>query len=403
MSIAAKGKQFLHRDSWLFFAVRAIYTFFRKIYEGGFSLAFRMFPVQKNKMIINNHHGKGYGDNAKYIVEELLKYNLDLDIVWILKNLTKEEAGLPQSIRTVKFRSLRHIYEMTTAKIWLENNRIYQHLFKRTGQYYIQTWHGGLGLKKIEGDAPYGMIARNIKFSKRDSSMTDLFISNSMFLTDIYRRAFGYDGEILESGFPKNDVLFTDKKRYREKVRKLYGLNETDKVLLYAPTFRDDGRVESYDIDFSLLSNKLNDELGQKWIYIAKLHPNIDSSKFYDIFPKKVINASNFPDMQELVLSIDVLVTDYSSCMFDSAMAEIPTFLYASDIESYVDERGFYFKMNELPFTISKTTNELIANILSHDHKKYIDELNGFYQRVKPYDKGNASQIVARKIEKLLD
>src|SRR5699024_357688 len=114
-----------------------------------FSIAFRIFPVQKNKIIINNHHGKGYGDNAKYIVEILLKNNRDLDIVWVLKDLTKEMAGLPQSIRTVRFRSLRHIYEMTTANIWLDNNRVCQYLFKRAGQYYIQTWHGGLGLKKI--------------------------------------------------------------------------------------------------------------------------------------------------------------------------------------------------------------------------------------------------------------
>src|SRR5690554_7320480 len=142
VSIAAKSKRLLKRDSWLFLVVRAIYTFFRKIYEGGFSLVFRIFPIQKNKIIINNHNGKGYGDNAKYIVEKLLKSNVNLDIVWVLKNLTIDEAGLPQSIRTVKLGSLRYIYEMTTAKIWLENNRIYQHLFKRKEQYYIQTWHG---------------------------------------------------------------------------------------------------------------------------------------------------------------------------------------------------------------------------------------------------------------------
>src|SRR5699024_4647257 len=162
-----------------------------------------------------------------------------------------------------------------------------QNLYKRTEQYYIQTWHGGLGLKKIEGDAPYGMNKRNISFAKRDSSMADLFISNSKHLSDIYKRAFWYEGEILESGFPKNDVLFKDKGKYREKVRKLYGLNETDKILLYAPTFRDGGRVDPYDIDFGFLSNKLNNKLDQKWVFVAKLHPNIDSSKFYDIFPEK--------------------------------------------------------------------------------------------------------------------
>jgi len=402
VSIAAKSKRLLKRDSWLFLVVRAIYTFFRKIYEGGFSLVFRIFPIQKNKIIINNHHGKGYGDNAKYIVEKLLKSNVNLDIVWVLKNLTIDEAGLPQSIRTVKLGSLRYIYEMTTAKIWLENNRIYQHLFKRKEQYYIQTWHGGLGLKKIEGDAPYGMNKRNISFAKRDSSMADLFISNSKHLSDIYRRAFWYKGEILESGFPKNDILFTDKNYYKIKIRKFYGLDEDIKILLYAPTFRENSKLDAYDIDFGKLYGALNISDTEKWTIMVKLHPNLSHSQFNKSFPNSVVNVTSFPDMQELVMGIDILVTDYSSCMFDSAMAKIPTFLYASDIDSYVDERGFYFNMDDLPFTVSQDTEELLNEILNFEHKNYIDGLNDFYMKVGLFDNGDAAQIVSKRIKSML-
>src|SRR5690554_558845 len=402
VSIAAKSKRLLKRDSWLFLVVRAIYTFFRKIYEGGFSLVFRIFPIQKNKIIINNHHGKDYGDNAKYIVEKLLKSNVNLDIVWVLRNLTIDEAGLPQSIRTVKLGSLRYIYEMTTAKIWLENNRIYQHLFKRKEQYYIQTWHGGLGLKKIEGDAPYGMNKRNISFAKRDSSMADLFISNSKHLSDIYRRAFWYKGEILESGFPKNDILFTDKNHYKIKIRKFYGLDEDIKILLYAPTFRENSKLDAYDIDFGKLYGALNISDTEKWTIMVKLHPNLSHSQFNKSFPNSVVNVTSFPDMQELVMGIDILVTDYSSCMFDSAMANIPTFLYASDIEDYVDERGFYFNMDDLPFTVSQDTEELLNKILNFEHKNYIDGLNDFYMKVGLFDNGDAAQIVSKRIKSML-
>lgn len=402
MSIAEKSKRFLNRDSWLFLVVRAIYTFFRKIYEGGFSLVFRIFPIQKNKIIINNHHGKGYGDNAKYIVEKLLKSNVNLDVVWVLRNLTIDEAGLPQSIRTVKFRSLRYIYEMTTAKIWLENNRVYQHLFKRKEQYYIQTWHGGLGLKKIEGDAPYGMNKRNISFAKRDSSMADLFISNSKHLSDIYRRAFWYEGEILECGYPKNDILFTDKKNYRKKIRTHYDLDESCKILLYAPTFRESKSLDNYDINFELLSGALNSKRNETWAIIIRLHPSVDSSSFYQKFPKTVINGSSFPDMQEMVLGIDILVTDYSSCMFDSAIANIPTFLYASDIKSYMDDRGFYFSLNNIPFSVSENTKQLVNAINSFDSKEYQDSLEEFYKKVGLYDRGTASQEVAKLISSIL-
>src|SRR5699024_4212608 len=190
----------------------------------------------------------------------------------------KEMAGLPQSIRTVRFRSLRHIYEMTTANIWLDNNRVCQYLFKRAGQYYIQTWHGGLGLKKIEGDAPYGVNARHIKFSKRDSKMTDLYISNSKHLSDIYKRAFWFDGDILESGYPKNDILFEGKDTYQDKVRNKFGVHKKEKILLYAPTFRENGAIDAYDIDFNLLHDALNKI--DKWTIFIRLHPNVELTNF---------------------------------------------------------------------------------------------------------------------------
>lgn len=402
MSIAAKVKEILRRDSWMFLASRAIYTFIRKTYEGGLSLLFCIFPIQKNKIIINNLYGKGYGDNSKYIVEELLENSEDLDIVWLLQGLTREEAGLPNKVRSVKLNSIKSIYEMATAKIWLESNRLGKHLFKRKKQFYIQTWHGGLGLKKIEGDAPYGMNKRNISFAKRDSSMADLFISNSKHLSDIYRRAFWYEGEILESGFPKNDILFTDKNHYKIKIRRFYGLDEDIKILLYAPTFRESGKLDAYDIDFGNLYGALNKSDTEKWVIMVKLHPSLSGSPFNRFFPSNVINVTSFPDMQELVMGIDILVTDYSSCMFDSAMAEIPTFLYASDINNYIDERGFYFNMDDLPFSVSQDTEELLNEILNFEHKNYIDSLNNFYMKVGLFDNGDAAKTVSKRIKSML-
>lgn len=403
MSLSKKAKQVLRRDSLLFIIIRSVYTLYCKTYQFGFSFLFRLFPVKKNKIIINNLHGKGYGDNSKYIVEKLLEKNFDCDIVWLLDGLTKEEAGLPNKIRAVRLGSIKGIYEMTTAKVWLESNRLSQYLFKRKNQYYIQTWHGGLGLKKIEGDAPYGMNKRNVSFAKRDSSMADLFISNSKHLSDIYRRAFWYEGEILESGFPKNDILFTDKNHYKIKIRRFYGLDEDIKILLYAPTFRENSKLDAYDIDFDKLYGALNISDTEKWTIMVKLHPNLSHSQFNKSFPGSVVNATSFPDMQELVMGIDILVTDYSSCMFDSAMANIPTFLYASDVEDYVDERGFYFTLDEIPFSLSENTTELISAIGSFNSVKYEILLKDFYKRVGLYDDGCASDKVTSKIMSCLN
>lgn len=402
MSLVEKGKQFLNRDSSTFIIIRSTYTFFRITYQGTLSIAFRVFPIKNNKIIINNHHGQGYGDNAKYIVEELLNSNVDYDIVWLLKNKNKKEAGLPDRVRVVRFGSMKNIYEMTTARLWIENNRIHQHLFKRKGQFYLQTWHGGLGLKKIEGDAPYGVKKRNIKFSKRDSRMTDLYVSNSKHLTDIYKRAFWYGGEVLEAGYPKNDILFKDKNFFRRKVREYFSLYNQDKILLYAPTFRESGKLSAYDIDFNALQLALNKQ-GNTWKIIIRLHPNVDDFNFQAVFGEGVINGTHFPDMQELVLGVDSLITDYSSCMFDSALAKIPTFIYASDIASYVDERGFYFSLDELPFDVAVDTKGLIKNITHFMPNDYSIRLERFYKKVGLYDKGNASKIIAKWIDTIFN
>lgn len=403
MSLVKKGKKFLNKDSFSFIVIRSAYTFSRITYQGTLSIAFRVFPIKSNKIVINNHHGQGYGDNAKYIVEELLNSNIDYDIVWLLKNKNKnkKEAHLPNRVRTVKFGSIKSIYEMTTAKLWIENNRIHQYLFKRKGQFYLQTWHGGLGLKKIEGDAPYGMNKRNIKFLKRDSKMTDLYISNSKHLSDIYKRAFWYDGEVLEAGYPKNDVLFKDKQIFRYNVREYFNLLNEHKILLYAPTFRESGKLSAYNIDFKVLQAAL-DKQDNKWKVIVRLHPSVDDCDFQAVFGEGVINGTHFPDMQELVLGVDILVTDYSSCMFDSAIAEIPTFIYASDIASYIDERGFYFSLDELPFSVSENTIELIDNISIHNSAQYQKKLKKFYRKVGLYDQGNASKVIAGRINKVL-
>jgi len=393
-----KSKRFLNRNSSTFIIIRSVYTFFRITYQGTLSKAFRIFPIKKNKIVINNHHGQGYGDNAKYIVEELLNSNVDYDIVWLLKNKNKKEAGLPKRVRVVRLGSIKNIYEMTTARLWIENNRMHQYLFKRKGQFYLQTWHGGLGLKKIEGDAPHGMKKRNVKFSKRDSKMTDLYISNSKHLTNIYKRAFWYDGEVLEAGYPKNDILFRDKQVFRYKVRKYFSLLDKHKILLYAPTFRENGKLSAYDIDFNALQSALNKQ-DNTWKVIIRLHPSVDDSNFQAVFGEGVINGTHFPDMQELVLGVDTLVTDYSSCMFDSAIAKIPTFIYASDISNYIDERGFYFSLDELPFDVAVDTKNLIKNIIHFIPNEYSIRLEQFYKKVRLYDKGDASKIVAKRIE----
>lgn len=118
---------------------------------------FRVFPIKKNKVVVSCYDGKGYGDHGKYICNELLTRDADLEIVWPSGN---PEDVFPAGVRPVKFRSIRAVYEQVTAKIWIDNKRKKDFVRKRKGQYYIQVWHGGLGIKKVEMDAQGILINR---------------------------------------------------------------------------------------------------------------------------------------------------------------------------------------------------------------------------------------------------
>lgn len=402
MKLVKQAKGLLKKNALVYVVLDSTALFIKDMLDLVLSVLFSAFPINNNKIVINNYRGKGYGDNAKYIVEEILKLNKDYEIVWLLKDSTLSNHGIPKPIKIVSYKRWKAVYEFMTAKVWIDNSRLDFYLLKRNQQFYIQTWHGGLGLKKIEGDAAYGLKKRYITEAKRDSKKIDLMISNSKHLSDIYRRAFWYEGKILEAGYPKNDILFTDNAKYKDKVRHQLGLSKDIKILLYAPTFREGHSTNAYDIDFASLLASINAQEGDNWLAVARLHPNISNEIFSQTFPSYVINASEIADMQELVLGVDALVTDYSSCMFDSALAKIPTFIYASDIASYIDARGFYFSIDDLPFSVSKNTTELTNNILSFDKGEFLATTEDFYRKVGSYDQGDASKKVLAVIESII-
>ena len=374
---------------------------FRKI----LSFAFFFRKIEKSKIVFSNFHGNGFGGNGKAIVEELLKSSKDYDIVWMLNKKLMRNNNLPKKVRTVEIGSLKSLYELTTAKIWVDNCRKTFYPYKRKKQFYIQTWHGGLGIKKIDGDAIESVGNYYVRAAKKDSKMADILISNSKHLTNIYNRAFWYSGEILECGYPQNDVFFVQERinKNKNKVKKYYGLKENIKILLYAPTFRVDYNTNVYDMCYKKILEVLEKKDNEEWVIMIRLHPNI--AKFDDKIEhsRKVISATNYPDMEELVTGCDMLISDYSSCIFDGAMLKIPTFIYASDANEYMNERGTYFQLEELPFPLAKNTKALEKIIINFNQDEYENEVKKFNEKVGLKDDGNASKKVVNLIEKVIN
>lgn len=378
-----------------------IKNYWQDLWKGSFIRLFRVFPIKQNKIVFRSYHGTKYDDNPKYISDDLLKTNPGVEIVWLVCDPEKFDDN---SVRFVREGSVRSIYELATAKIWVDNVRKDIWVSKRKKQYYIQTWHGGTALKKIEKDAEDKLGKSYLRRAKLDSRLADALVSSSKWNTVMYKRAFWFDGEILETGAPRSDPFYRKDDLIERVVKNFYNIPFEQNIVLYAPTFRNDGCINVYDMDYMKLINDLECYWGGKWSIIIRLHPNCSFLSSSINYNDRVLNGSFYPDINDLIMASSLLITDYSSCMFDAMEANKKVMLYASDIENYNSERGFYFQFSELPFSISRNNEELEYQIKEFDNEEYYHRLDSFKSMLGLFSDGYSShRVVNHIIKRLID
>lgn len=372
--------------------------------SGNAMYIFNVFSVKRNKIVISSFNGKGYGDNGKYIVEEIIRQQLKCEIVWLVKENKKKQGSFPNSVRIEKYGSLKALFEMATAKIWIGNSRKTFFPPKKKKQYYIQTWHSPIRLKKIENDAIEYLSENYIRKAKLDSKNCDLMISGCDFSYNIYRNSFWYDGEILKCGTPRCDIFFKNNSKIKSKVYKFLGINSNMKVVLFAPTFRTGSSIEEYSLDFYNILQSIENRFGGAWKLIIRLHPNVSHLSSNLKYDDRVIDVTNYDDMQELLYVAEILITDYSSSMFDMAIANKICFVHAKDVQKYLSkERELYFRFEDLPFSFSSTDCQLINNILKYNEMEYKEKINQFLNRINNYETGIASRLIVDKISEQIE
>ncbi len=359
-------------------------TKFKRVILYGSALFLRPFlPIKKGQVVFWSHVCTQYSCNPKYLSEYLQKHHTDsFTVFWLLDSRIKKPH--PNGTTFVPFPSFMAMIILNTSEFVVTNWLTTPHSFcwkKSPKQKLIMTWHANMSLKKIEGDITQRLTTEYVKGIKRNSSFVDLFLSGSKFTTDQIRRAFFYEGEVLESGYPRDDILFDTHKHksIRNKVLSYYGVDEHNMVILYAPTFRDDYSLKYYNIQWGNVTSVFCEKYGKNVSVLIRLHPNffgknIDMSSLFE--GHNLYDATMYEDIQELIISSDILVTDYSSCMFDFALLRRPCFTYATDISDY--NRGFYFELEDLPFPFSKTNDELEKRIREFDNKEYQIKLERF-------------------------
>ena len=357
--------------------------------------------IDPKKVIFITFQGK-YTCNPKAIAEEFIRRNSDYKLVWVVrKEDLKERDKFPSELKLVVRESLEFYKELASSKFIIENanDTVYMKYNKRPGQVIIQTWHGSLGFKRLDKVKNEAWVAKADELGNE----TDFIVSNSEFENMVYRTSYWENTEILEYGHARNDMLLNKTKynKMNKKVREYYNIGKNTKILLYAPTFRDDFSADTYNLDYAKLLEAVKEKFGGNWVLMVRFHFKLRNVDFSDDLTDNIINATDYYDMQELLCAADIGITDYSSWLCDFVLTEKPGFIYCNDMDKYVDERGFYYPLSETPFPVSKTNDELEKNILNFDIKKYEKQRQSFLKKRGCYEKGNASKRIVDKIYEL--
>lgn len=311
---------------------------------------------------------------------------------------------MPEWITKVPYDTFKCKLAVSRAKIILSNVKHgYPHR-KKHKQYYIQLWHGDFGPKYCEKDSEDKLQPWYVKMSKEDSNITDTIISGSKFFTNVARTAFWYPAstEVFECGIPRNDIYFHISDSLKSEILSKYHLKAGMKYVLYAPTFRDSGNLDVYNLNAEALLQSLRNKTGEEWCLIVRLHPNIKDKASLFNYSQHIINGSKFPEAQELCVISDLLITDYSSIMLDFMLMKKPFLLYTPDVEKYKEERGLrpiFYSMPHYPNNAS-----LIHAVNEFDYEKYLPWLDKFMKKdYVSFDDGNASKRIVDRIVEVMN
>ncbi len=373
------------------------------VYKLPYYHVFLKQPLLENVVLFETFNAKNYSDSPKYIYEYLAKnYGDRFECVWALNNGAKPKYGG----KVIKRFSFEYAYYLARAKYLVFNVRPPLWYRKREGQVFLETWHG-TPLKRLVFDQEE-VTAASPKYKEqfyKQRKDWDYLISANDFSTETLARCFMYEGEMLDVGYPRNDLLYApNKEEIALDIKKKLGIPLDKKTILYAPTWRDDeyyGKGQ-YKFTLKLDCQKLKEKLGDEYVILLRTHQYIADNLDTTGFEGFAFNVSKYDDITELYLISDICITDYSSVFFDYANLKRPILFYTYDIEKYKNQlRGFYIDMNtEVPGPLLYTSDEVIDAIEHIDEieEKYKDRYDAFYNRFCHIDDGNASKRVVERV-----
>ncbi len=350
-----------------------------------------LLGIKRNRILLWSYRGYQYSCSPKYLSQYIQDHcGEEFEMVWAFRD--PQKWTLPDGIRKIRYRSLLFFYYHFTAGFIVTNIFPIPLAYTRKGQFLIDTWHGG-GAYKVAGfDNHDDGERRQLEFSRQNISV---FVSSSKMFSDCFiRGGMRFEKEILNAGLPRNDIFFYSPKKKAlivRNVRQRLGLGESGRILLYAPTWRN--RTDCSEFYPDRLQAALETRFGGHWTILFRKHLKTESDARH-----KVMDVSDYPDMQELLLMSDALITDYSSSIWDYSLTAKPCFLYAYDLGSYRKGRDFYIDIRDWGFPVCKCFDDLLAAIKNFDACRHRQKMQEHYRMMGGYDRGTACEIVTSYI-----
>ena len=358
-------------------------------------VAGRINGITPDKVVFSSFQSYAYNDNPRYVSEKLHELAPEIKQVWLLRGARTGAERIPDYVTIVDPETRRGLRELATARVWVDNVQKNQNLLFRPGvQAYFNTWHGDRGFKRVGKDNTHQ------NFKPRTERFCTAMIAGSEFGMRTYRTAFEFEGPVLMDGCPRNDLLISDDREFASRLRFEMGLPEDDGLVLYAPTFRDDETIarQRVQIDLSQTLDMLEAKTGRSWLCLYRAHYRSQGLAIEREDPRfRDLNA--WPEMAELLLVSDLIVTDYSSCAGDFILRNKPAILFQPDMADYEQgSRELYVDMASSPFYIARDMNgmQTIINDLSEEGiRENCRQWRAFFGVTET---GHASEALARCI-----
>lgn len=352
-----------------------------------------IFPIKENRLLFSSYLGETYSCNPKYLSEYIQKkYPNEYEIIWAFKDPNKFSEI--KEIKSIQYKSLKWMFYVATSKVIIGNNSAVW-IPRRKNQLVIDTWHGGGCYKKVAAGNKSSSKLANYR-TRISGQEVNLYLSSSKYFSDnVIRKSFLYNGNVLSSGMPRNDILFENspvREKMRTEIARKYSFDSSKYIVLFAPTWRK-GRQRTEQLKANMIQMAVKSRFGKDAVVLGRGHHTEDG-----ILEQDIIDVSAYPDMQELLLVVDMLITDYSSSIWDFSFTGKPCFLFATDLDDYSQNPGFDCDIYSWGFPVCKDNQELSMAIKQFDIEDYKKKMNQHHTTLHSYENGHACEKVCKYI-----